>query len=55
MGRPANVSLLSHATTLVTNASIEKKGSKAGRHDARFRDVLELRRSSRQPIEPSTR
>jgi len=44
------VSLLSHATTLVTNASIEKKGSKAGFVTTRgFRDVLELRRSSRQP------
>src|SRR5262249_29517470 len=48
---PAEVSLLSHATTIVTNAVLEKKGAKAGFVTTRgFRDVLELRRSSRAAL-----
>jgi N-methylhydantoinase A len=48
---PADVSLLSHATTIVTNALLEKKGAKAGFVTTRgFRDVLELRRSSRADL-----
>ena len=45
---PRDVSLLSHATTVVTNALLEHKGARAGfiaTHG--FRDLLELRRSSR--------
>ena len=45
---PASVSLLSHATTVVTNALLEHKGARAGFIATRgFRDLLELRRSSR--------
>src|SRR5271156_1114652 len=45
---PAGVSLLSHATTVVTNALLEHKGARAGFIATRgFRDLLELRRSSR--------
>ncbi|MBV8337958.1 MAG: hypothetical protein JO358_21525, partial [Alphaproteobacteria bacterium] len=45
---PAEVALLAHATTIVTNALLERKGAKAGFVTTRgFRDVLELRRSSR--------
>ncbi len=48
---PAAVSLLSHATTIVTNALLEKKGARAGFVTTRgFRDVLELRRSSRADL-----
>src|SRR5271166_1642966 len=48
---PADVSMLSHATTIVTNALLEKKGAKAGFVTTRgFRDVLELRRSSRADL-----
>ena len=48
---PAAVSLLSHATTIVTNALLEGKGAKAGFVTTRgFRDVLELRRSSRADL-----
>ncbi|HZU90423.1 MAG TPA: hydantoinase/oxoprolinase family protein [Stellaceae bacterium] len=48
---PARVSLLSHATTIVTNALLESKGAKAGFIATRgFRDVLELRRSSRADL-----
>jgi N-methylhydantoinase A len=48
---PAAVALLAHATTIVTNALIEKKGAKAGFVATRgFRDVLELRRSSRADL-----
>ena len=44
---PSEVALLAHATTIVTNALIEKKGAKAGFvATLGFRDVLELRRSS---------
>lgn len=45
---PAAVVLLAHATTIVTNALFEKKGARTGLVTARgFRDLLELRRSSR--------
>src|ERR1700684_536759 len=45
---PADVVLLSHATTVVTNALLEHKGAKCGFIATRgFRDLLELRRSSR--------
>jgi N-methylhydantoinase A len=48
---PADVTLLSHATTVVTNALLEKKGAKAGFIATRgFRDLLELRRSSRPDL-----
>jgi N-methylhydantoinase A len=48
---PSQVALLAHATTIVTNALIEKKGAKAGFVATRgFRDVLELRRSSRADL-----
>jgi len=48
---PADVTLLSHATTVVTNALLEKKGAKAGFIATRgFRDLLELRRSSRADL-----
>ncbi|HEY1933145.1 MAG TPA: hydantoinase/oxoprolinase family protein [Acetobacteraceae bacterium] len=48
---PAAVSLLSHATTVVTNALLEKKGARAAFVATRgFRDILELRRSSRPDL-----
>ena len=48
---PAEVRVLAHATTIVTNALLEKKGAKAGFVTTRgFRDVLELRRSSRADL-----
>ena len=48
---PAEVTVLAHATTVVTNALLEKKGAKAGFVTTRgFRDVLELRRSSRADL-----
>src|SRR5271167_940442 len=48
---PTTVGLLAHATTIVTNALLEKKGAKAGFVATRgFRDVLELRRSSRADL-----
>ena len=48
---PAIVSLLSHATTVVTNALLENKGARAGFVATRgFRDILELRRSSRADL-----
>jgi len=44
----ADVSLVSHATTVVTNALLEKKGARAGFIATRgFRDILELRRGMR--------
>jgi N-methylhydantoinase A len=44
----ADVGLLSHATTVVTNAILEERGSRAALVTTRgFRDVLELRRSAR--------
>ncbi|MSP02853.1 MAG: hydantoinase/oxoprolinase family protein [Acetobacteraceae bacterium] len=48
---PADVSLLSHATTVVTNALLENKGARAGFVATKgFRDLLELRRSSRSDL-----
>src|SRR5262249_8668210 len=45
---PGEVGLLCHATTVVTNALLEGKGARVGLVATRgFRDVLELRRSSR--------
>jgi N-methylhydantoinase A len=45
------VGLLCHATTVVTNALLEEKGARAGLVATRgFRDVLELRRSSRRDL-----
>src|SRR6266704_3121820 len=47
----ANVGLLSHATTIVTNAILEEKGARAALIATRgFRDVLELRRSARADL-----
>ncbi|MGE0698259.1 MAG: hydantoinase/oxoprolinase family protein [Hyphomicrobiaceae bacterium] len=46
-----DVSLLAHATTVVTNALLEEKGARAVMvATAGFRDVLELRRSSRPDL-----
>ncbi|MEM9139774.1 MAG: hydantoinase/oxoprolinase family protein [Pseudomonadota bacterium] len=46
-----DVSLLSHATTVVTNAILEQKGARCALVATRgFRDVLELRRSSRPDL-----
>jgi N-methylhydantoinase A len=48
---PAQVALLAHATTVVTNALLEKKGARCGFIATRgFRDLLELRRSSRADL-----
>jgi N-methylhydantoinase A len=45
---PAQVGLLSHATTVVTNAILEEKGARAALIITRgFRDLIELRRSAR--------
>ena len=45
------VSLLSHATTVVTNAILEQKGARSALVATRgFRDILELRRSSRPDL-----
>lgn len=45
------VSLLAHATTVVTNALLEGKGARCGFITTRgFRDVLELRRSCRADL-----
>ena len=47
----SDVSLLAHATTVVTNALLEHKGARAGIVTTRgFRDVLELRRSARADL-----
>jgi N-methylhydantoinase A len=46
-----DVDLLAHATTVVTNALLEEKGVRAALVTTRgFRDVLELRRSSRPDL-----
>jgi N-methylhydantoinase A len=48
---PDDVALLAHATTVVTNALLEHKGAKCGFIATRgFRDLLELRRSSRPDL-----
>ena len=47
----ADVGLLSHATTVVTNAILEEAGARAALITTRgFRDVLELRRSARADL-----
>ncbi len=47
----ADVDLLAHATTVVTNAILEEKGARAAMVTTRgFRDVLELRRSARPDL-----
>ena len=47
----ADVGLLAHATTIVTNAILEEKGADAALIMTRgFRDVLELRRSARPDL-----
>lgn len=47
----ADTGLLSHATTIVTNALLEERGARAVLVATRgFRDVLELRRSSRADL-----
>src|SRR6202035_3151711 len=48
---PAEVGLLSHATTIVSNAILEEKGARAALVTTRgFRDVLEPRRSARSNL-----
>ena len=48
---PGDVSLLSHATTIVTNAILEEKGARTALIATKgFRDILELRRSSRSDL-----
>src|ERR1700680_2655224 len=48
---PSEVGLLSHATTVVTNAILEQRGARAALITTRgFRDVLELRRSARADL-----
>ena len=48
---PKAVSLLSHATTIVTNALLEAKGANVALVATRgFRDVLEIRRSARADL-----
>ena len=43
--------MLSHATTVVTNALLEEKGARTAHVSTRgFRDVLELRRSARADL-----
>ena len=51
-GMPAaEVTLLSHATTVVTNALLEQKGANIALVSTKgFRDVLELRRSARADL-----
>jgi N-methylhydantoinase A len=47
----SEVRLLSHATTVVTNAILEERGARAALITTRgFRDVLELRRSARADL-----
>ena len=48
---PASVTVLAHATTIVTNALLESKGADVALVATRgFRDVLELRRSARADL-----
>jgi N-methylhydantoinase A len=48
---PREVALLSHGTTVVTNAILQKSGARAALITTRgFRDVLELRRSARADL-----
>src|SRR4030095_1878539 len=47
----SKVGLLAHATTVVTNAILERRGARAALVTTRgFRDVLELRRSARADL-----
>ena len=49
--RPDAVTLLAHATTVVTNAILQEKGARIGLVTTRgFRDLLELRRSARADL-----
>lgn len=49
--RADEVSLLAHATTIVTNALLEERGARTALVTTRgFRDVLELRRSARADL-----
>ncbi|HIP06039.1 MAG TPA: hydantoinase/oxoprolinase family protein [Gammaproteobacteria bacterium] len=49
--QPDEVSLLSHATTVVTNSILEENGARTALISTRgFRDVLELRRSARSDL-----
>src|SRR5262249_7216944 len=49
--RASDVALLSHATTVVTNAILQESGARAALITTRgFRDVLELRRSARADL-----
>src|SRR5262245_28221453 len=48
---PGEVELLSHATTVVTNAIMQESGARAALITTRgFRDILELRRSARADL-----
>ncbi|MFQ5873731.1 MAG: hydantoinase/oxoprolinase family protein [Dehalococcoidia bacterium] len=48
---PEEITFLSHATTVVTNAVLESKGARAALITTRgFRDVLEIRRQSRAEL-----
>lgn len=48
---PSDVTMLAHATTVVTNAILEGKGARTGIICTRgFRDLLELRRSSKASL-----
>jgi len=49
--KPDAVSLLAHATTVVTNAILQQNGARVGLIATRgFRDILELRRSARADL-----
>lgn len=49
--KPDAVSLLAHATTVVTNAILQQNGARVGLVATRgFRDILELRRSARADL-----
>jgi N-methylhydantoinase A len=48
---PSAITLMSHATTVVTNTLLEQKGARTGFITTRgFRDLLELRRSSKADL-----
>ena len=51
---PDSVTLLSHATTIVTNALLESKGANVALVATRgFRDLIEIRRSARADSAPT--